>query len=861
MQYLYFGSEERSTYKICILVNDIRKDDIEKAYIAPYGLNKEDVIVISLYQKPGAKKTSATDQKAYINDDLIPVLNNLQVEYLLVGDGDYFKTIAGVTKVDSVLGYVLDSKFGDYKTVYVPNYRTIFYDPAKVKEKIALGIGALQAWMAGSYVAPGVDIIRFATYPQTVEEIAQWLEQLLEKPALSCDIETFSLKHYSAGIGTISFAWSQEEGIAFPVDFLSPEDASVVREMLRIFFENYQGKLIYHNIAFDVYVLVYQLFMKHILDNEGLLYGLSVMLKNWDDTKLIAYLATNSCAGNKLSLKDLAQSYAGNYAQDNIKDITRIPLPQLLQYNLVDCLSTWFVHNRFYSRMVNDNQLSVYQSIFQPATYDIIQMQLTGLPVDMERVLEVKALLQQDNDNALKTISNNPLLQSFIYHLKEEYVRKRNEKLKTKQISITDAEVDAVVFNPNSDPQLQGFLYEHLALPVIAKTQSKQPSTSGDTLKALLNHTEEPLIKEFLNALIDFKSVDKILTSFIPAMECAQQGEDGWHYLFGNFNLGGTVSGRLSSSDPNLQNLPANSKYAKLIKSCFKAPPGWFFCGIDFSSLEDRIGAVTTKDPNKLKVYTDGYDGHAMRAVAYFGEQMPDINPNSVESVNSIVVKGHKYGPFRQNSKSPTFALTYQGTYLTLMTNCGFSKELAQKVEAEYHKLYQISDAWVADKLNQAANDGYVTVAFGLRVRTPLLHQVIRGTRVTPFEAEAEGRTAGNALGQSWCLLNSRAGSEFMGKVRSSHLKHDIKPCAQIHDAQYFLIRDDIDAIMYANEHVVKACQWQDHPDIWHDEVKLGGELGIFYPDWSSELTLPNNSNAEQIGSLFQTHLGKLNAK
>ena len=120
--------------------------------------------------------------------------------------------------------------------------------------------------------------------------------------------------------------------------------------------------------------------------------------------------------------------------------------------------------------------------------------------------------------------------------------------------------------------------------------------------------------------------MDKILTTVIPALEGAQQGLDGWYYLFGNFNLGGTLSGRLSSSDPNLQNLPATgTRYAKLIKSCFAAPPGWFFCGIDFNSLEDRISALTTKDPNKLKVYTDGYDGHCLRAYAYFGDQMPEI--------------------------------------------------------------------------------------------------------------------------------------------------------------------------------------------------------------------------------------------
>lgn len=72
--------------------------------------------------------------------------------------------------------------------------------------------------------------------------------------------------------------------------------------------------------------------------------------------------------------------------------------------------------------------------------------------------------------------------------------------------------------------------------------------------------------------------------------------------------------------------MPATgSKYAEIIKECFEAPPGWLFVGLDFASLEDRISAVTTKDPNKLRVYLDGFDGHCLRAHAYFGDQMPDI--------------------------------------------------------------------------------------------------------------------------------------------------------------------------------------------------------------------------------------------
>jgi DNA polymerase-1 len=382
-------------------------------------------------------------------------------------------------------------------------------------------------------------------------------------------------------------------------------------------------------------------------------------------------------------------------------------------------------------------------------------------------------------------------------------------------------------------------------------TKTGLPSTKAADLKDLKNHTTDPAVLEFLDALLDYASVAIINETFIPALENAQQGPDGWHYLFGSFTLGGTITGRLSSSDPNLQNLPATSKYAKLIKSCIVAAPGFLFIGLDFSSLEDRISALTTRDPNKLRVYTDGYDGHSLRAYAYYTEQMPDIDPNSVESINSIQ---KKYKPLRDKSKNPTFTLTYQGTWKTLVVKYKFTEELAKQVEERYHVLYKVSDDWVADKLNQASKDGYVTAAFGLRVRTPLLAQVVRGAKKTPSEATAEGRSAGNALGQSWCLLNSRAASEFMGKVRREQYRLDIRPCAQIHDAQYYLVPEDPDILAYVNEHLVKAVQWQEDPIIAHDQVKITGELSVFFPSWETEIGIPNGADADQILRLFTSN-------
>ena len=241
---------------------------------------------------------------------------------------------------------------------------------------------------------------------------------------------------------------------------------------------------------------------------------------------------------------------------------------------------------------------------------------------------------------------------------------------------------------------------------------------------------------------------------------------------------------------------------------------------------------------------TDGFDGHCLRAFAYFGDQMPDIE-NTVESINSIK---KKYEFLRNLSKAPTFLLTYGGTYLGMMKNCGFPEDKAKSIEEKYHQLYVVSDQWVAEKLKQAAVDGYVTCAFGLRVRTPLLKQSLMGIRKTPHEAKAEGRTAGNALGQSYGLLNSRASVAFMRKVRQhGSFREDIRPCAHIHDAQYYIIKDDVEAIHFMNEELVQEVSWQNDQAIWHEEVKIGGELDLFWPSWEKGITLPNHIPQNEI--------------
>lgn len=182
-----------------------------------------------------------------------------------------------------------------------------------------------------------------------------------------------------------------------------------------------------------------------------------------------------------------------------------------------------------------------------------------------------------------------------------------------------------------------------------------------------------------------------------------------------------------------------------------------------------------------------------------------------------------------------------------MMSNLGWPEDKAKAIEANYHTLYKVSDDYVASRLAQASKDGYVEVAFGLRVRTPLLAQVMWGGAKMPYQAAAEGRTAGNALGQSYGLLNNRAAVDFFRKVWASKYRYDILPVALIHDAIYILVRDALEVVEWANRELIKSMQWQELPEIQHDTVKLGAALDLFWPSWATTTTLPNNADRQTI--------------
>ena len=652
MLHIIFDNSNTPTYKIAILArtSGFIEDSLRRTYVAPLqaaGIPSSDIWAVNLAHD--GKKVPAKLAKEHIAE-ILPEMDKVGTKYLFVTDAEYFKKLTKEPKAEVHLGYVLPCAIPGYEhiqVVYTISDKALFYNPDN-RAKLDLSIDAIVGHIHGQ--GPAIQGIQYtsAVFPKTGNDIKKELNKLLTAPMLTCDIEAFSLLHHEAGIGTIAFGTSATSGVAFKCDYMSVLPLHIrpnnklkgqlfgiqkststfsieVRKELKRFFTNYEGKLVFHNAGYDVKVLIYELFMEDLTDMAGMVEGIKVFSKNIDDTKVIAYLALNTTAEISLSLKSLAHEYTGNYAQEDIKNIRRIPQDALLAYNLEDACATWYVYDKYRPQLEESTVLDAYNNVFQPAIMSLVHTELVGMPIDLNKVEDARVILTKLRNDYHTRLFNIPEVTKFIgYRRQKEYLACH---LKWKKKTASIDEFDYINFNPNSGDQVAELLHEFLKIPIEDFTPTKKAATGNDVLKKIAAKSPEPHVKEICECLQGLADTNIILNNFIHAFQTySVQVSPGVWRLYGNFNLGGTVSGRLSSSKPNLQNIPSGSTYAELIKYCFVSTEDTLFVGADYNSLEDYVSALTTRDPNKLKVYLDGYDGHALRAFTYWPHLMPDIH-------------------------------------------------------------------------------------------------------------------------------------------------------------------------------------------------------------------------------------------
>lgn len=214
---------------------------------------------------------------------------------------------------------------------------------------------------------------------------------------------------------------------------------------------------------------------------------------------------------------------------------------------------------------------------------------------------------------------------------------------------------------------------------------------------------------------------------------------------------------------------------------------------------------------------------------------------------NSI---SEKYPNLRSKSKGPTFALQYLGTEYTLHKKSGFPMEQAEQIYKAFHELYKVSGEFNEKNKQFMIEHGYVECAFGLKLRTPIIAKCILNTSRTPYEATAEVRSANNAVTQSWGMLLNRAMIATNQRIIDAGLENDILPINMIHDAGYFLVREDPNHIKFLNDVLIEEMSWNDHPAIKSEEVLMEAELDLGVR-WSTVETLKNNASISEINEFL----------
>ena len=444
----------------------------------------------------------------------------------------------------------------------------------------------------GTYTEPGNDVIREAQYPDNVTDIRSYLKSIIHMNSLGVDIETYgdntgdALRWERGFLGSIAFSPDKHTGGAFLIgEHFMGKDYLSIRNILKGFFDNYEGQLILHNGLFDAKFLIRHLYMKDLGDYKGMYEGIKVFSK-MDDTMIMAYACINSTERLGKGLKELSKEFTGNYAED-VKDIKLLDKMDLLKYNLMDTCGTQYLYDKYTKMILEEEQREVYDNILKPSFAFLLEMMMTGLPIDRERTLKAQEELTEIQEKSLEVILNSEYVKRTEAVLKRLESDKYNTTHKVKQ-KVPD-EID-LVFNPGSGNQIRVLLFDILNFDVLEKTDTGLPSVGGAIIreyKAIAQHNKDESVVALLGAILDFGSAIKVNGTFINALlELSIEHPSHDWYLNGNLKMGGTQSGRLSSANPNLQNLPSGSVYGKLIKSCVKAPKGWLFAGSDFSALD-----------------------------------------------------------------------------------------------------------------------------------------------------------------------------------------------------------------------------------------------------------------------------------
>ncbi|MDW2113511.1 MULTISPECIES: DNA polymerase I [unclassified Vibrio] len=547
------------------------------------------------------------------------------------------------------------------------------------------------------------------------ETFNAWLDKLQTAELFAFDTETDNLDYMLANLVGLSFA--VDEGIAayVPVahDYLdAPEqlDRDWVLEQLKPILEDAAKAKVGQNLKYDASVLArYDIELKGIKHDtmlESYIYN-SVGGKHDMDSLALRFLQ-HSC----ISFEQIAGK------GKNQLTFNQIELEQASPYAAEDADVTLRLHNRLFANIEQDESLkTVYEEIEMPLVPVLSHIERTGVFID-----EMKLSAQSVEITA------------------------RLDELEKKAYEIAEQE-----FNMNSPKQLQAILFEKMGLPVVKKTPSGTPSTNEEVLQELaLDYPLPKLILEY-RGLAKLKST---YTDKLPKMINPSTGR-----VHTSYHQAVTATGRLSSTDPNLQNIPIRNEAGRRIRQAFVAPSGHKILAVDYSQIELRIMAHLSGDQALLNAFRDGKDIHAATAAEIMGVSIEDVSSEQ-----------------RRRAKAVNFGLIYGMSAFGLAKQLGIPRGEAQAYMDTYFERYPGVMQYMEDTRSTAADKGYVETIFGRRLHLPEIKSR-NGMRRKAAERAAINApmqgTAADIIKKAMLLVDQWIQEEGNGRVKLLMQVHD----------------------------------------------------------------------------------------
>ncbi|WP_045409246.1 DNA polymerase I [Vibrio jasicida] len=542
-----------------------------------------------------------------------------------------------------------------------------------------------------------------------------WLDQLKASELFAFDTETDSLDYMVANLVGLSFA--TDEGIAayVPVahDYLdAPQqlDRDWVLEQLKPILEDEAQSKVGQNLKYDASVLA-----RYGIEMKGIKH----------DTMLASYVY-NSVGGkhdmDSLALRFLQHSCI-SFEQiagkgKNQLTFNQIDLDEASPYAAEDADVTLRLHNRLFANIEQDEKLkTVYEEIEMPLVPVLSRIERTGVLID-----DMKLSAQSVE------------------------IAARLDELEQKAYEIAEQE-----FNMNSPKQLQALLFEKMGLPVIKKTPSGTPSTNEEVLQELaLDYPLPKLILEY-RGLAKLKST---YTDKLPKMINPSTGR-----VHTSYHQAVTATGRLSSTDPNLQNIPIRNEEGRRIRQAFIAPTGYKILAVDYSQIELRIMAHLSGDQALLDAFRDGKDIHAATAAEIMGVSIDQVSSEQ-----------------RRRAKAVNFGLIYGMSAFGLAKQLGIPRGEAQAYMDKYFERYPGVMQYMEDTRSTASAQGYVETIFGRRLHLPEI-QSRNGMRRKAAERAAINApmqgTAADIIKKAMLLVDEWIQQEGNGRVKLLMQVHD----------------------------------------------------------------------------------------